>query len=88
VSEGDTKINAYDGYEFRFRSVAAGTERGDVTVWGRVIFLPPEVEGSKNGLVLLMFTTSVAADLSGVEEVGKKGELAMIIDTFRLGSNP
>jgi hypothetical protein len=35
-----------------------------------------------------MFTTSVAADLSGVEEVGKKGELATIIDTFRLGSNP
>jgi hypothetical protein len=88
VSEGDAKINSYDGYEFRFKSVAEGTERGDVTIWGRVIFLPPEVEGSKNGLVLLMFTTSVAADLSGVEEVGKKGELAMIIDTFRLGSNP
>lgn len=88
VSEGDTKINAYDGYEFRFKSVAEETERGDVTVWGRVMFLPPEVENGKNGLVLLMFTTSVAADLSGVEEVGKKGELATVIDTFRLGSNP
>ena len=88
VSEGDTEINSYKGYEFRFKSVAEGTERGDVTVWGRVIFLPPEVEGSKNGLVLLMFTTSVAADLNGVEDVGKKGELAMIMDTFKLGSNP
>jgi hypothetical protein len=87
VSEGDTKINAYNGYEFRFKSVAEETERGDVTVWGRVLFLPPEVEGSKNGLVLLMFTTSVAADLGGVEEVGKKGELAMIIDTFRIGTS-
>jgi hypothetical protein len=88
VSEGDTKVNSYQGYEFRFKSVIVGTEKGDVTAWGRVIFLPPEVEGSKNGLVLLMFTTSVAADLSGVEDVGKKGELAMIMDTFRLGSNP
>ena len=88
VTEGDTQINSYKGYEFRFKSVAEGTERGDVTVWGRVVFLPPEVEGSKNGLVLLMFTTSVAADLSGVEDVGKKGELAMIMDTFRLGANP
>jgi hypothetical protein len=88
VSEGDTKINDYNGYEFRFKSVAEGTDRGDVTVWGRVLFLPPEVEGSKNGLVLLMFTTSVAAELSGVEEVGQKGELSMIIDTFRLGTNP
>ena len=88
VSEGDTKVNSYQGYEFRFKSVTVGTEKGDVTAWGRVVFLPPEVEGSKNGLVLLMFTTSLAADLNGVEDVGKKGELAMIIDTFRLGSNP
>jgi hypothetical protein len=88
VSEGDTEINSYKGHEFRFKSVAEGTDRGDVTAWGRVIFLPPGTEGDKNGLVLLMFTTSVAADLDGVEDVGKKGELAMIIDTFRLGSNP
>jgi hypothetical protein len=88
VSEGDTQINSYKGHEFRFKSVAEGTERGDVTAWGRVIFLPPEIEGSKNGLVLLMFTTSMAADLDSVEDVGKKGELAMIIDTFKLGSNP
>lgn len=88
VSEGDTEINAHKGYEFRFKSLAEGTDRGDVTVWGRVVFLPPEMEGSKNGLVLLMFSTSVAADLNGVEDVGKKGELTMIMDTFRLGSNP
>jgi hypothetical protein len=88
VSEGDTEINSHAGYEFRFQSVARGTDRGDITYWGRVIFLPPGVEGEKNGLVLLMFTTSVAADLNGVGDVGKKGELAMIMDTFRLGSNP
>jgi hypothetical protein len=88
VSEGETKINSYDGYEFRFKSVARGTEKGDITYWGRVVFLPSGDEAEKSGLVLLMFTTSIAADLNGVDDIGKKGELPMILDTFKLGSNP
>src|SRR5437660_4086614 len=53
VSEGPTKAGPYDGYGFRFQSSSRNTERGDITIWGRVIFLPP-VDGGKNGATLLM----------------------------------
>ena len=38
VSQGETKINSIDGYEFHFQSVSRGTEKGDITIWGRVSF--------------------------------------------------
>jgi len=86
ISEGETKVNSLDGYEFRFKSLSKGTEKGDITIWGRVIFLPPGVEGQKNGVTLLMLATSLAPELKSVQDVGVKGELPLILDSFRLSS--
>jgi hypothetical protein len=85
VSEGPTKINSMDGYEFRFESLSRGTSKGDIRLWGRVIFLPPGVEGEKTGATLSMLTTSLAPELSGVDDVGAKGELPVILESFRFG---
>jgi hypothetical protein len=85
VSEGPTKVNSLDGYEFRFVSVSRGTVKGDLQLWGRVIFLPPGVEGQTNGATLSMLTTSLAPELSGVEDVGAKGEMPVILESFRFG---
>lgn len=86
VSEGETTINGIKGYEFRFQSVSKGTEKGDITLWGRVVFLPPGVEGKKNGVQLLMLTTSLAPELTSADDVGIKGELPMILNSFKMGS--
>lgn len=86
VSEGPTKVNSMDGYEFRFVSVSKGTDKGDIQVWGRVIFLPSGVAGSSNGATLVMLATSLAPELSGVEDVGEKGQMPVILDSFRFGS--
>jgi hypothetical protein len=85
VSEGDTKINSYDGHEFRFESVSRKTDKGDIKLWGRIVFLPPGVEGEKNGLILLMLATSLAPELSSISDVGAKGEMPLILDSFRFG---
>jgi hypothetical protein len=85
VSEGETKINAINGYEFRFQSVSRGTEKGDITIWGRVVFLPPGTEGDKRGVTLLMLATSVAPELTSIDDVGVRGELPVILNTFKLG---
>ena len=85
VSEGPTKINNLDGYEFRFVSVSAGTERGDITLWGRVVFLPTGVSSDQTGATLIMLATSLAPELSGVEDVGEKGEMPVILESFRFG---
>ena len=86
VSEGETTVNGIKGYEFRFQGVAKGTEKGDVTFWGRVVFLPPGKEGQTNGLQLLMLTTSLAPELTSVNDVGVKGELPLILNSFRMES--
>lgn len=84
LSEGDTKVNAYDGYEFRFQSVSENTAKGDITLWGRVIFLPPK--SGTNGAILLMTATSLAPEIESAEDVGVKGGLPLILESFRLGA--
>ncbi len=87
VSEGETTVNEIKGYEFRFQGEAKGTEKGDITFWGRVIFLPPGAEGKKNGIQLLMLTTSLAPELTSADDVGIKGELPVILNSFKMNSS-
>jgi len=85
VSEGPTKINSMQGYEFRWEGLSKGTERGDLQLWGRVVFLPTGNEGDTNGATLTMLTTSLAPELSSVEDVGERGEAPVILESFRFG---
>lgn len=85
VSEGPTKVNSLDGYELRWEGVSKGTEKGDVQLWGRVIFLPTGNEGDTAGATLSMLSTSLAPELTSVEDIGEKGEAKVILDSFRFG---
>jgi len=84
VSEGPTKVGVYDAYEFRFEATSRGTDKGDITLWGREIFFPPR-QGEKTGLKLLILTTSLAPELKNIDDVGQKGELPMLLESFRFG---
>ena len=86
LSDGPTTVNGIKGYELRFQSVSRGTEKGDITLWGRVVFLPPGTEGKKNGTQLLMLTTSLAPELTSADDVGVKGELPAILNSFKMGT--
>ena len=85
VSEGPTKINSMQGYEFRWEGLSKGTERGDLKLWGRVVFLPTGTEGDTTGATLSMLCTSLAGELSSVEDVGERGEAPVIVESFRFG---
>ncbi len=84
VSDGPTKVGSYDGYELRFESTSRGTDKGDLTIWGREIFFPPR-EGEKTGVKFLILTTSLAPELKSIDDVGVKGELPMVLESFRFG---
>ena len=84
ASEGETKVGLYDGYEFRFEGLSQQTDKGQFKIWGRAIFLPP-VDGGNNGVTLLMLTTSLAPELKSVDDVGEKGDLPMLLQSFRFG---
>ena len=85
VSEGPTKVNSIQGYEFRWEGLSKDTERGDLKLWGRVIFLPTGNEGDTAGATLSILTTSLAPELSSVEDVGVRGEAPVILESFRFG---
>src|SRR5215218_7729206 len=85
VSEGPTKVNSMQGYEFRWEGLSKGTDRGDLKLWGRVIFLPTGTEGDTAGATLTMLTTSLAGELSSVADVGEQGEMPVILESFRFG---
>jgi hypothetical protein len=85
VSEGPTKVNSMQGYEFRWEGLSKGSEKGDIHLWGRVIFLPTGNEGDTSGATLTMLSTSLAPELSSVEDVGEKGEAPVILESFRFG---
>ena len=84
VSEGEIKMGAYDAYEFRFEGLAKDTAKGNLNLWGRVILLPPQ-DGGKDGVTLLMLATSLAPELTSLDDVGVKGELPMMLQSFRFG---
>ena len=85
LDEGPTKVNSMDAYQFRWEGLAKGTDRGDLNLWGRVIFLPTGKEGDTTGATLLMLCTNLAGELSSVEDVGVRGETPVILDSFRFG---
>lgn len=85
VSEGRTKVNSMDAYEFRWEGLSKGADDNDVNLWGRVVFLPTGKEGDTTGATIVMLSTSLAPELSSVEDIGEKGEAKVILDSFRFG---
>src|SRR6185436_5884611 len=83
VSEGKTQIGPYDGYEFRFTG-RTKTAKGDpLDVYGRTVLLAGDSD--RKGVTLLMMATSESSDVHGPEEVGEKGELPILLKSFRFG---
>ena len=81
VSQGPTKAGRYDGYEFRFTAHAKDTPKGDLDIWGRVILLPGG--NNRKGAALIMLATSASDQVRSVDDVGEKGELPMVLGSFK-----
>ena len=85
ISEGPTTVNSMKAYEFRYIGFSKNTDQGDIKIWGRVIFLPTNKDGDSTGATLTMLSTSLAPELTSVDDLGVKGEAPVILDSFRFG---
>ncbi|MEO6390945.1 MAG: hypothetical protein ABIP75_03780 [Pyrinomonadaceae bacterium] len=83
VSSGETTINSRGGYEFRFQGKLKAV--GSPDIWGRMVFLPPGAFGESNGVTLIMYATSLSSSVRSVDDLGVKGELPVILNSFKLG---
>jgi hypothetical protein len=86
VSEGETTINDYDGYELRFQRATDQMSAGQVPYWGRIVLLTSDADPSR-GVSLIMLATSKAQGVTGLDDVGVKGDLPVILNSFRLDSS-
>ena len=84
--EGEMKFGKYDGYGFEFSSKIPHPTKEKVDCWGRVILLPPSAIGQAHGLSIVMLATSEAPELKSLDDLGTKGQLPILIDSFQVGA--
>lgn len=83
VSKGETTINGgWRAYEFNFVGAGKTAKGEDIKLWGRRLFVPAQRGGVKNGYVLTLLATSFSPDVKSVEDVGVKGDLSRVLETF------
>ncbi|CAN5294191.1 hypothetical protein BH20ACI1_BH20ACI1_16760 [soil metagenome] len=87
VSEGEKTVNnGWRAYEVKFKG--SGKANGEnITLWGRRLFIPTARPGMKNGYVVTMLATSLSPDVKNVDDVGVKGELSTILESFEPNQN-
>lgn len=85
VSEGKTQVGSYQGYEIRYtgKSRRSQSNGQDLLIWGRDVFLP---DGQGNGVLLMTLATSLSSEIKSLEDVGVKGELPILLKSFRFTS--
>jgi len=87
ISQGPAKVGDYSGYEFRFESTIKDTAHGSVTVWGRTVLLPNPKAGEKHGVTIVIMGSSLAPEIKNASDVGVKGQLPIILKSFKLGKD-
>ena len=88
VSEGEIKLNGdWRAYELKFQAGGSSPTGEKLVVWGRRLFVPAARPGIRNGFEITMIATSLTDEVRSVDDVGVKGELAAILDSFEPSQN-
>lgn len=85
IAQGEAKIQEqgrWSVYEVKFQGTALDSLGNTMTVWGRRFWLPTQNPSLRSGFVITMLATSLSPDITGVDDIGNKGELPMILETF------
>jgi len=84
LSEGETQIGTNRGYELRFIGIDEARS-GNCVEWGRLILLPGAANQNR-GVFLIVIAKSLAPELKNIKDVGVKGELPVIFNSFKTGA--
>lgn len=88
LSEGEIKINGdWKAYEIKFQGGGETATGEKLNLWGRRLFIPMARPGMRSGYEITMFATSLSPEVKSVDDVGIKGELGTILETFEPNQN-
>lgn len=83
ASQGKITINnGWQAYEVKFKAKGTTKTGKDFEVWGRRIWIPSARPGVKDGFVITMLATSLSERVESLDDVGVKGDLGDILETF------
>lgn len=87
VGQGETTIQ--DGrwkvYEVKFEN-AGIAKNGELTLYGRRLWIPIQRPGMKSGYVITLVATSLATNIQSAESLVSDAEIKQILDTFEPSS--
>ncbi|MDQ3088710.1 MAG: hypothetical protein M3Q78_08940 [Acidobacteriota bacterium] len=88
VSQGEKTVNnGWRAYEAMFQGETKTTGGEKVQIGGKRLWIPAARVGMKNGYFITMLATSLSPNVKNVDDVGVKGELADILETFEPNRN-
>ena len=89
VSEGETTIQdgRWKAYEVKFENSGTIARNGELTLWGRRLWIPIQRPGMKSGFVITLIATSLAPNVQNIENFASDEELLQILETFEPSSN-
>lgn len=88
ISEGRKTVNnGWQAYEIKFQGTGKAANGDKITLWGKRLFIPTAIRGMKNGYVITMLATSLSKEVKSVNDVGVKGDLATVLETFEPNQN-
>ncbi len=81
VDQGESTLNGLRAYQLRFSATPelGGRQR---QLWGRAMMVPMPSNPAK-GVMIVMLATDSSREVRGVEDVGVRGELPIILRSFR-----
>jgi serine/threonine protein kinase len=84
ISAGETTIQngRWKVYEVKFQGGLPGADGKELSLWGRRFWIPVQRPGMKNGFVITILATSLAQDVSSVDDIIANEELRQILETF------
>lgn len=83
LSQGETTINNdWKAYEIKFQGSGKTVNGDKITLWGRRLWIPAARLGVKTGFLLTLLATSNSPEIKSADDVGVKGELASVLQSF------
>ncbi|MBW3654977.1 MAG: hypothetical protein KY444_02655 [Gemmatimonadetes bacterium] len=82
IKTGPVTVGGRPGLELTFSDKVRDAPPGQEDLWGRVILLPGD---DGRGLILLLVASPLAESVEGPAHVGVRGELPIILNSFKTG---
>ena len=83
VWQGETRINGdWKAYEMKFQREGVTKNGEKIKLWGRRLWIPAARPGIRSGFVVTMLATSLSPEVKSIDDLGVKGELAQVLETF------